>query len=76
MRACPYNGLEKWLIIHTFYNSLFHNTIMTNYATTGGAMMNKHFNDAYALIKNMVQNHYQWGSGRILVEKTWPKGGM
>lgn len=38
--------------------------------------MSKPFNDANALIENMVHNHYQWGSEHILVENSQPKGGM
>lgn len=76
MRACPHHGLEKWLIIHTFYNGLLYNTRMTLDAAAGGALMNKPFNDAYSLIEDMAQNHYQWGSERAQVEKAQPKPGM
>jgi len=38
--------------------------------------MNKPFNDAYALIEDMAQNHYQWGSEHAQVEKTQSKAGM
>ena len=64
MKAFPHHGLEKWLLIHTFYNGLLYNTRMTLDAVAGGALMNKPFNDAYALIEDMTQNHYQWGSER------------
>ena len=43
---------------------------MTLNAAAGGALMNKPFNDAYSLIEDMAQNHYQWGSERAQVEKT------
>ena len=49
---------------------------MTLDAAAGGALMNKRFNDPYALIEDMAQNHYQWGSERAQVEKTQPKAGM
>ncbi|KAK2443858.1 hypothetical protein QL285_014927 [Trifolium repens] len=44
---CPHHGLEEWLIIHTFYNGLMYNTRMTVDATTGGALMDKAFSEAY-----------------------------
>jgi len=76
MRACPHLALEKWLIIHTFYNLLRYNMKKTIDAAAGGALMNKSFNDVYGLIDDMAQNHYQWGSERTPVEKTQPNGGM
>jgi len=56
-RLCPHHGLEKWLVIHTFYNGLLYVTKMTIDAAVGGALMNKYFKTAYALIENMAQNH-------------------
>lgn len=38
--------------------------------------MNKLFNDAYGLIEDMAQNHYQRRSECSPVEKTQPKRGM
>ena len=49
---------------------------MTIDAAAGGALMDKPFQEAYELIENMAQNHYQWGSERTPVEKSQPKGGM
>jgi len=73
MRACPHHGLEQWLIIHTFYNGVLYNTRMTIDAAAGGALMDKPFQEAYELIENIAQNHYQWGSERTPVEKSQPK---
>lgn len=42
----------------------------------GGALTNKPFIDAYALIESMAQNYYKWGSDHAAIEKTRPKGGM
>lgn len=52
-RLCHHHGLEQWLIIHTFYNSLLYNTRMTIDIATGGALMNKPFEEAYQLIKSL-----------------------
>ena len=35
-------------------------------AAAGGALMNKNYTTAYALIKDMAQNHYQWTSERAI----------
>jgi len=59
-RLCPYHDLEKWLIVHTFYNGLIYTTKMTVDAVAGGTLMNKNYTAAYALIEDMAQNHYQW----------------
>ncbi|XP_020266822.1 uncharacterized protein LOC109842344 [Asparagus officinalis] len=64
LRMCPHHGLEKWLIVHTFYNGLTYNTRMTVDAATGGALMNKTIDEAYTLIEDMAQNHYQWANER------------
>lgn len=74
--ACPHHGLEQWLIIYTFYNGLLYNTKMTIEAAIGGALMNKPYPKAYALIEDMVQNHYQWGTKQTSVEKKETMGGM
>ncbi|KAK2393252.1 hypothetical protein QL285_055218 [Trifolium repens] len=50
--------------------------VQQNQFSAGGALMDKPFKEAYELIENMAQNHYQWGSERTPVEKTQPKGGM
>lgn len=58
MRLCPHHGLEKWLIIHTFYNGLLYNTKMNLNAAVGGALMDKPYEDSYQLIESMAQNHF------------------
>ena len=67
LRLCPHHVLEKWLIIHTFYNGLLYTTRIYVDATAGGALMNKTYIEAYALIENMAQNHYQWTSERDII---------
>ena len=51
MRLCPHHGLEEWLIIHTFYNGLLYNTRLIIDAAAGGALMDKSYTGAYALIE-------------------------
>lgn len=76
MRMCPHHGLENWIVIHTFYNGLLYNTRLSIDAAAGGTLMDKPYDEAYQLIKNMAQNHYQWGGERTPVEKSQTKGGM
>ena len=56
LRLCPHHGLEKWLIIHTFYNGVLYTTKIYVDAAADGALMNKTYTAAYALIENMAQN--------------------
>jgi len=58
LRLRPHHGLEKWLIVHTFYNGLSYTTKMIVDAAAGGALMNKNYTAAYALIEDMAENHY------------------
>lgn len=76
MRLCPHHGLEEWLIIHTFYNGLLYITKMNLSVAVGGALMDKPYDEAYELIENMAQNHFQWGGERAAAKKSTPKSGM
>jgi len=66
LRLCPHHGLDKWLIVHTFYNGLSYTTKMIVDAAAGGALMYKNYTEAYALIEDMAQNHYQWTNERAI----------
>jgi len=70
LRLCPHDGLEKWLIVHTFYNGLTYTTKMYVDAAAGGALMKKNCTEAYALIEDMAQNHYQWTNERAITAST------
>lgn len=70
LRLCPHHGLEKWLIVHTFYNSLSYTTKMSVDAAAGGALMNKNYIEAYALIEDMAQNHYKWTDERVITSSS------
>ena len=73
IRLCPYHGLEKWLIVHAFYNGLSYTTKMTVDAVADGALMNKNYTEAYALIDDMAQNHYQWTNERAIAASSHSK---
>ena len=66
LRLCPHHGFEKWIIVHTFYNGLSYTTKMTVDAAAGGALMNKNYTEAHALIEDMAQNQYQWTNERAI----------
>jgi len=70
LRLCPHHGLEKWIIVHTFYNGLSYTKKKTVDAAAGGALMNKNYTEAYALIEDMSQNHYQWTNERANAAST------
>jgi hypothetical protein len=49
---------------------------MTINAAAGGALMNKPYPEASALIEDMAQNHQSWGVERATVEKKEAQGGV
>jgi len=67
LRLCPHHGLEKWFIVHTFYNDLSYTTKMIVDAAVGGALVNKNYTEAYALIEDMAPNHYLWTNERAII---------
>jgi len=73
LRLCPHHGLEKWLIIHTFYNGLTYITKIIVDAAAGGALMNKDFTTTYALIEDMALKLYQWTDERAIIDSSASK---
>jgi len=70
LRLCPHHGLEKWLIIHTFYNGLTYITKIIVDAAGGGALMNKDFTTAYTLIEDMALNLFQWADEKAVTNSS------
>ena len=56
IRKCLHHGIEKWMLVHNFYNGLMGNTQILVDAARGGAFMRKNTNDAYDLLEEMAQN--------------------
>jgi hypothetical protein len=56
LRICPHHGLEEWIIIQTFYDSLNDSTRMSIVAAAGGAFANRSVDDVLDLIENMALN--------------------
>ncbi|XP_074579553.1 uncharacterized protein LOC141836046 [Curcuma longa] len=70
LRKCPHHGLERWLIIHTFYNGINYQTKVYLDSAAGGALMNKSLEEAEELIENVALNHHQWANERGSMQRT------
>ena len=55
---------------HTFYNGLTYVTKIIVDAAAGGALMNKDFTTAYALIENMALNLFYWTDEKVVVNSS------
>ncbi|XP_062089006.1 uncharacterized protein LOC133795570 [Humulus lupulus] len=64
IRKCPHHGIEKWMLVHNFYNGLGGTTRTLIDAAAGGAFMRKSANEAYDLLEEMAMNNQQWPSER------------
>ncbi|XP_062104720.1 uncharacterized protein LOC133816003 [Humulus lupulus] len=69
LRKCPHHGIEKWMLVHIFYNGLCGTTRTIIDAAFGGAFMSKSANEAYDLLEEMAMNNYQWPSKRETTKK-------
>jgi len=64
LRLCPHHGLQKWMVVQTFYNGVTRLVRSMIDAAAGGALMSKTEEEAYNLIQEMRLNNYQWSSKR------------
>ncbi|XP_062117695.1 uncharacterized protein LOC133831427 [Humulus lupulus] len=64
IRRCPHHGIERWMLVHNFYNGLCGTTHTLIDAAAGGAFMRKSANEAYDLLEEMAINNQQWPSER------------
>ncbi|XP_062081031.1 uncharacterized protein LOC133785832 [Humulus lupulus] len=62
LRKCPHHGIEKWMLVHNFYNDLCGMTCTIIDAAVGGAFMSKSANEACELLEEISMNNYQWPS--------------
>ena len=66
IRMCPHHGLERWLVLQTFYKGLSTQTRAFVDSAVGGGIMNKTLDEAFALIESMASHHFQWSSERAI----------
>jgi len=59
LRLCPHHGLQKWMIIQTFYNRVTQPVRSTIDAMAGGTLINKTEDKAYNLIKDIELDKFQ-----------------
>lgn len=59
IRICPNHDIEKWMLVHNFYNRLMGNTRTLVNAASGGEFMRKSANDAYQLLEEVSLNDQQ-----------------
>lgn len=62
--ACPYHGMDDWLILQSFYNELTPSSRDHLDATTRGAFFLKTVRAAIDLIEKMVSN-MGWSEERL-----------
>ncbi|XP_062104109.1 uncharacterized protein LOC133815270 [Humulus lupulus] len=64
IRKCPHHGIEKWMLVHNFYNGLCGTTRTIIDAAARGVFMSKSANEANEILEEMANNNYQWTSER------------
>ncbi|XP_062102852.1 uncharacterized protein LOC133813440 [Humulus lupulus] len=60
LRKCPHHGIEKWMLVHNFYNRLCGTTRTIIDVVAGGDFMSKNAIESYELLEEMAMNNYQW----------------
>ena len=69
IRKCPHHGIEKWMLVHNFYNGLLGTTRTMIDAASGGAFMKKSANEAYDLLEELALNDQQWPNTRNMTRR-------
>jgi hypothetical protein len=69
LRMCPHHGLERWLVLQTFYKGLTPQTRSFVDSSSGGGIMNKTLNEAFTLIKSIASHNVQWASERSVPQQ-------
>ena len=54
--ACPYHGMDKWLVLQSFYNGLTLTSRAHIDASAGGSFLDLTITKAKALVEKMVSN--------------------
>ena len=64
LRLCPHHGLQKWMVVQTFYNGVTRLVRSMIDAAAVGTLMSKTEEEAYNLIEEMALNNYHWSNER------------
>lgn len=62
LRKCPYDGLQGWLQLQTFYNGLDRNLWSSLDGAFVGTFMSKTYVEGWQLIEDMTMNLYIWSN--------------
>jgi len=62
LTLCTNHGLQRWMIVQTFYNGTTQAMRSMIDAMAGGTLMSKTEDEAYNMIEQMVPKHYQWSN--------------
>ena len=54
LRLCPHHGLQKWMVVQTFYNGVTQPVRSMIDAAAGGTLMSKTEEEVYNLIEEMA----------------------
>ena len=69
IRKCLHHGIEKWMLVHNFYNGLLGTTRTMIDAASGGAFMKRSANEAYDLLEELALNDQQWPNTRNITRR-------
>ena len=64
LRKCPHHDIERWMLVHNFYNGLCGTTRTIINAAAGDGFMSKGADEVYELLEEMAMNNYQWPAER------------
>ncbi|XP_048421217.1 uncharacterized protein LOC125468803 [Pyrus x bretschneideri] len=66
---CPHHGLLEWLQLQNFYQGLSTDNKRMIDAASGGALMTKTVDEAFALFNTLAANSQSWGTDKELPKK-------
>ncbi|XP_061354022.1 uncharacterized protein LOC133298711 [Gastrolobium bilobum] len=65
---CPNHGIPEWIQMETFYYGLNGKTKDIVDASSGGALLDKTYTEAYEILEKMAYNNYQWSTERSIAQ--------
>jgi len=71
LRLCPHHGLQKWMVVQTFYNGVTQPVCSMIDAAAGGTLMSKTEEEAYNLIEEMALNKFAMVKRASPTQASW-----